>query len=49
MLLTSDVGPGLRSYLPQTNDTQCKDQSEEKHCFAAGEGRLNENLGLGIT
>lgn len=46
MLLSSDKDMSSRPYLPQTNDTQCKEQSAEKLCFAAGEGRLNENLGL---
>lgn len=44
--LNSNPGINARSYLPQTNDPQCRDQFEDKRCFAAGESRLNENLAL---
>ena len=45
-LLKSSQGVTQRPYLPKANDNSCRDQDAKVKCFAAGEGRTNENLGL---
>ena len=45
LLKSSQVG-SFRTYLPKTNDNSCRDTDARVKCFAAGEGRTNENLGL---
>jgi peroxidase len=44
--LKTSQGVNSRSYLPRAVDNACRDTDARVRCFAAGEGRTNENLGL---
>lgn len=44
-LLTS-TGPNGQTYLPTAQDGACRNTDSTVKCFAAGEGRTNENLAL---
>jgi len=44
--MLSSVGPNGQMYLPTAQDGACRNTDSTVKCFAAGEGRTNENLGL---
>lgn len=44
--MKASAGTTGRPFLVQATDRSCRDTDESRKCFAAGEGRTNENLGL---
>ena len=44
--LKTSQGVTGKSNLPQAQDSACRKTDETVKCFAAGEGRTNENMGL---
>jgi peroxidase len=44
--LKTSQGPNGQSYLPTATDGACRNTDATVKCFAAGEGRTNENLAL---
>jgi hypothetical protein len=44
--LKTSTGTTARPHLVQAIDNTCRDTNDRIKCFAAGEGRVNENLGL---
>lgn len=44
--LLSSQGPNGQTYLPTANDGACRNTDSTVKCFAAGEGRTNENMAL---
>lgn len=44
--LKTSFGSNGRPLLPTAQDGACRDTDATRKCFAAGEGRTNENLGL---
>jgi hypothetical protein len=45
-LLKTSEGISVRSTLPQGQDGSCRNTDARVKCFAAGDGRVNENSGL---
>ena len=45
-LLKTSEGISPKSTLPQGQDASCRNTDDRVKCFAAGDGRVNENVGL---